>query len=896
MEKINQLIIQIVRCTEYINKNSYRKKHALKRKKKVNRKKKVGPSHRPKPRSPKLSFDMGPELNQAQKLHSQGHLAEAEGIYKKILARYPDHPDTLHFLGIIAIQVGKNEIAVNLIQSALVGTPQNPIYLSNIGNALKALDRQDEALASYRKAIRIKPDFADAHYNMATIFQTQGKMTEALRSYKNALRFKPNFANAHTNIGTILQADNRLSEAIERYQTSLELHPGNAETLNNLGMAFHKIGNLAQAMVCFEDALKIHPDFTNAHYNMGNARYTQGDLNGAISAFQRALEIQPDHANAYYNLGTVHQELNKLDTAGTCFKKAITLQPQHFTACNNLGNTLIDLGRPAEALSYLKKAIEIKPDFADAYNNKGNALEKMGEIEQARTAFLEACQIDPKNISARVNLGLLLKNLGQADAAIANFEKVLELEPEMPDALSHLTHQFMHVCDWKKALPLSDRLDALTQRSLESGTRPAETPFISISQHANPALNYSVARSWSAEIERKTANLIRSFPSRDMESNSQKLTIGYLSNNFRNHPMAHIMLGLFRLHDRSAFNIICYSSGQDDGSFYRKQIETDCDRFVDLRHMTTLDAARLINRDRVDILVDLMGHTHNDSLDISSLRPAQIQSRYLGLAGTTGADFFDYIIADRIVIPKEDMPFYSEKPVWLPHCYQINDRDQTVSNKKWHRSEFGLQDDVFIFCSFNTSYKIDPVIFDTWMRILLKVPNSILWLLSKNRTTEDNLKKAAQAKGVSPEKLHFAKKLPKDQHLARIGLADLILDTRIVGGAASTSDALWAGVPVVTMTGTHFASRMSTSILTAINLPDLITENIAEYEALAIKLAQNSRQLESIKHRLSENQLTTPLFDTLRFVRNLETAYQMMWDIHAKGDAPRPIKVTAPRP
>jgi protein O-GlcNAc transferase len=351
------------------------------------------------------------------------------------------------------------------------------------------------------------------------------------------------------------------------------------------------------------------------------------------------------------------------------------------------------------------------------------------------------------------------------------------------------------------------------------------------------------------------------------------------------------MLSLFGLHNRDEFEIFCYSYGADDGSPYRARIRQDCDKFVDLRNLNHDSAARCIYDDQVDILVDLKGYTEGSRLEICALRPAPIQVRYLGLAGTTGADFFDYIITDRIITPEDHAPHYIENFAYLPHCYQVNDHTQAISKKDWKRVDFAIPEGSFVFCSFNQGYKIEPVMFDTWMKILRQVMEGVLWLQHINETAERHLRQEAEARGVKPERLIFTEKLPKEEHLGRLRLANLALDTRIVSGAATTSDALWAGVPVITLEGSNFASRMSSSILTAIGLPELIAQSLEEYEALAVRLARSPGELQMICQRLAKNRLTEPLFDTPQFTKNLEKAYKEMWKIFAAGERPRQIEV-----
>jgi protein O-GlcNAc transferase len=410
-------------------------------------------------------------------------------------------------------------------------------------------------------------------------------------------------------------------------------------------------------------------------------------------------------------------------------------------------------------------------------------------------------------------------------------------------------------------------------------------------RHTDLSRNFAIANSWSRDIARRVSSLKMPFSFDDKRSRKTKITVGYLSNNFCNHTVAYLMLSMFGLHNRDEFEVFCYSYGEDDGSYHRKRIERDCDKFVDLHNLNHADAAKCIYEDQVDILVDLKGHTGGNRLGICALRPAPVQVRYLGLAGTTGADFFDYIITDRIVTPEDHAQHYSEKFVYMPHCYQVNDHTRAISDKDWKRADFGLPEGGFVFCSFNQGYKIEPVMFDSWMKILRQVPEGVLWLQRTNKTAEKNLGLEAEARGVKPERLIFSQKLPPNEHLARLRLADLALDTRIVNGAATTGDALWAGLPVIILQGGHFASRMSSSILTAIGLPELITHGLEDYEALAVRLAQNPGELQTIRQRLAKNRLTKPLFDTPRFARTLEKAYKEMWEIFLAGERPRQIEV-----
>ena len=549
------------------------------------------------------------------------------------------------------------------------------------------------------------------------------------------------------------------------------------------------------------------------------------------------------------------------------------------------------MGQLAEAENLYRSILNDVPTLPDALHLLGVIASQVGKHDLAIDLIQQAITKSPKNFIYYNNLGHVFKRLDQLDDAILCYEKALQIQPEYPDALSQLVHLLQQSCAWQKLDGLSEKLDGFTQTALNSGTKPAESPYINVTRHADPDLNFKVAKFWADNITHHTSGLDFAFSFNGRRKNNSKIVVGYLSNDFRHHPTAHLTLSLFGLHNRQEFKVYGYSYGIDDGSWYRERIIGDCDKFIDLRYLSFEEAARRIYADQVDILVDLMGHIAGNRLEICALRPTPIQVSYLGFPGTSGADFFDYIIADRIVTPEQHLPYYSEQIVYMPHCYQINDHNQAISQKPYQRQDFDLPEDRFVFASFNQAHKIDPVMFDIWMNILREVPQSVLWLFGRHDTVVNNLRQEAENRGIGSDRLIFTGKLPKDEHLARHRLADLFLDTRIYTGHTSTSDALWAGVPVITLQGDHFASRVSASILTAMGLPELITSSLGEFQNLAVQLARQREQLHEIRQRLISNRNTAPLFDTLRFVGNLEKAFNQMWEIYCNGDTPRHLEV-----
>ena len=658
-----------------------------------------------------------------------------------------------------------------------------------------------------------------------------------------------------------------------------------------LALKEHKAGNLQQAELIYRKILKKQPNDIDALHLLGVLLHHQGHYDSAIKYIRKAIKLDGGFAEAYNNLGNVTRDKGLIDEAETYYQKALQINPNFAIAYNNLGNIYSEKKVPDKALLSFQRALQINPNFAEAYNNLGRVFSEKNKHDEAISCFQRALQINPNYAEAYNNLGTIYAEKKLLDKAMLSFQKALQIDPNLADAYIQLSYLMQQMCYWQELGSMTAKCDALTRTALDIGAKPAETPFMSISRRTDPNINFAIAQSWSRDIARTMARFEIPFSFDVRRSGKPKIVVGYLSNNFRNHAMAHLMLSLFGLHNRNEFKICCLSYGKDDGSYYRSRIQHDCDHFIDISGLSDDSAARCIYENQVDIIVDLNGYTTGSRSAICALRPAPIQIRYLGFPGTMGADFFDYIIADKIVIPKDHEHYYSEKFVYMPHCYQVNDYAQPISEKNWGKEHFGLPENCFIFCSFNQPYKIDPVIFDSWMRILKQVPGGVLWLVFWNKIVEDNLRREAEKRDIQTERLIFAESLPKNEHLARLKLADLALDTRIVNGHITTSDALWAGVPVITLQGSHFASRACSSILSGLGISELITYSLEAYESLAIRLAHNPIELKEIRHRIAEDRLKMPLFDTPRFVRNLETAYKEMWKIFLSVEAPRQIEV-----
>ncbi len=609
-----------------------------------------------------------------------------------------------------------------------------------------------------------------------------------------------------------------------------------------------KLGRIEEALAACDAALGLSPGHIDAGYNRGLILHELGRLDEAVTAFDRL----PDHAQARAGRGTALYALGRLDEALAAYDAALELDPDQALALSNRGIVLYLLGHAEEALASYDSALRLVPDHADALSNRGPALCDLGRYADALASYDAVIRIRPDHAQAHYNRGTALYELGRIDEARASYEAALRLKPDYAEAASQLLHCLQSLCLWDG---LDQRRQELLRLIPAHGERIPQFPLLTFGLTAEQQL--IAARNFASKLPGAPIPPRRKGP---------KIRVGYMSADFRIHPTSQLIAELIERHGRQDFDIIGYSFGPDDGSPIRRRLAESFDRFVDLRAATHAGAARTIRQDGIDILVDLNGYTRGGRPQILARRPAPVQVSFLGYPGTMGADFIDYIIADAVCIPPGDEIFFSETVIRLPDCYQPNDRQREIA-ETLPREATG-----FVFCCFNNSFKITPALFAIWMRLLAKIPGSVLWLLDGPAT--ENLKREAVKAGIGPERLIFAPRLPLPEHLARHRQADLFLDTLPYNAHTTASDALWAGLPLLTCRGETFAGRVAASLLTAVGLPELITSSLEEYEATALALATDAARLAGLREKLAGNRDTAPLFDTDRFARALEDAYR----------------------
>ena len=719
----------------------------------------------------------------------------------------------------------------------------------------------------------------------------RGKIETASNLYRKVIAANPDNADAWHLLGVICLENGDFDQAAQLVTKAIQVVPAQAVYLNSLGNVFAAKGDSHQAERCYRKAIDLQPDYAEAHFGLGWMLQQQESLPRAADAYRHAIMLKQNFVPAHIHLGLLYKVEQQSEKAIECFQLALKYDPSNAKTHNSLGNMYNLIGRFNEARASFITAVMIKPDYPAALNNLGNTLQQLGRLEDALGCYEKAIQLQPNFSQAYYHMGIAYQNQEKSENAIACFRKAMEIDPDNTFPLCHIYHQLEQVCDWEELESLSYRIGQATCKDLSEDRKPVEGPFLNLLRTMDPELNLRVASLWSKTTAEKMAAFRIGSERKSITIEDKKITLGYLSNRFRNAATAHLMAGLFGLHNRDQFRVFCYSYGPDDGSHFRKRIKKDCDRFTDILDLDNVEAARQIHKDGVDILIDLKGYTRNNRLEISALRPAPIQVSYIGYTATTGADFIDYIITDRIVTPEGDARFYSEKFVYLPNSYMVNDNNKKISSRKFQRADLGLPDDGFVYCSFILPFKIDPLIFEIWMNILKRVRGSVLWLLERTESVEKNLRAVATACGVNRDRILFAPKMPIEEHLARLKVANLALDTRKINGHTTTSDALWAGVPVITLHGNHFNSRVSASLLNAVGMPELVTYSPEAYENLAVDLATRNGRLESVQEKLMQKVKTQPLFDTPRFVRNIEKAYHRMWHLRASGKRPEQIEI-----
>jgi protein O-GlcNAc transferase len=751
---------------------------------------------------------------------------------------------------------------------------------------LRRAGKLTQAAELYGEVLRSEPKHFEALHALGILHYQGGRLEEAVRLIGEASSVNPKAADAAYNHACLLQRLNRLEEALGSFDRALTIKPDYFEALVNRGGVLSALKRYDEALANSDSVIQLKPNFAEAWNNRGVVLQILERVEEALEAYDRAAALKPGYADAWKNRCALLTILKRHEAALEAADKALSFAPNDANLFGRRADLLALLGRTEEAAGAYEKYLALKPDDAAAWHARGFALQMLDRRLEALSCFDKALELAPDNRDLRASRANMLFRVERFEAAVRDYEILLEDGSAPAWVRGYLTICRLHCCDWRFLAEERPKIAA----ALKAGqfvVDPTGNAFVSDSLQEQ----LKCARIWAAEKYPPPAVSLWA----GERYRHDKIRIAYLSADFRTHATAFLMAGVFDHHDKSRFETVAISYSADDKSPMLGRLRDSFDSFIDVRAKSDAEVARLLRDREIDIAIDLKGYTAEARPGILSHRPAPIQAHYLGFPGTMGVDYVDYLIADPVIIPEEHQAFYTEQIAYLPDTYQCNDRKRRVAERIPTRLEAGLPPG-FVFCCFNNNHKIAPEIFEVWMRLLRDVEGSVLWLLQDNAAVAANLKREAKARGVAPERLIFASRTDPAGHLARQSLADLFLDTLPYNAHTTASDALWVGLPLLTVLGSTFAGRVAASLLHAAGLPELATTSLADYESLALKLARDPSALSLLKAKIRVNRDTCSLFDTERMTRNLEAAYTMMWERSQRGLPPATFTVSGTPP
>ena len=810
----------------------------------------------------------------ALKHHQAGQLREAEQLYLLVLKDDPENAEANHLLGVLAHQVGKHDVAVELIVKAILKDESKSQYFNNLGLALEALGKLDEALTAYQHAITIKPDYTEALNNLGHVLQGQGKYEEALTAYRQVLTIKPGYAEVHNNIGVILQAQGNLEDALAAYQQALAIKADYAEAYTNQGNTLHALGRHEEALNSYQQALAIKPDYAGAHNNRGHTLHALGRLEEAMAAYEQALAIKPDYVDALTNKGNLFLAQGKYDEALAAYQQSLAIKPDNAEALNNRGSMFITQGRYAEALADFQQAVAIKPDYADAHNNLGNVLETQGRFEEALAAYDRALTINPNHADAFNNQGIVFQAMGRHEEALAAYRLALSIEPHFADAYNNMGNAFQAQGKLEEALSAYRQVIDL---------RPGDARVYSnllFCLNYEPGIDAGALFAAHREFDtRYAAGLADSTqPYTNTIDPERRLRIGYVSPDFYKHSVAFFIEPLLACHDHQAFEVVCYSNLATPDAV-TERLQKLADKWHDIAGMSDEQVAGQVREDHIDLLVDLAGHTGGNRLLVFARKPAPVQVTYLGYPSTSGLSAMDYRLSDDWTDPPGMTDaFHSEEVIRLPGgflCFQPPALSPEVTPLP------DLAPGGVTFASFNNAVKIRQEVVVLWSKLLQALPDARLLLKAKqlgDRESVTRLQNLFEQQGVAAERIEFIGWIPDSEtHLAIYNRAHIALDTFPYNGTTTTCDALWMGIPVITLAGDDSRSRVGLSLLKQLGLDDLIADTPAAYLEIAQALATDTGKLRTLRSGLRQKMQQSSLLDANSFARKVESAYRDMW-------------------
>jgi protein O-GlcNAc transferase len=806
--------------------------------------------------------------------------------YEVSLKLNPTDPTTYLNLGLALFALGNAPAAMENYLKTLELSPHDAEALCKLGIAQMRTGDVQGAIKSLQEAITSGDNSADALLNLGKAYKVNLQLEEAAKCYKKLIKIVPQNADIYNDLGTIYDQRGNRELAKSYYRQAFSFNPKNPYVLNNLGNCARADGEIALAKDYFRKSIAENSGYKDPHLNLGAIAFEEGKFEDSLKSYEKALEIDPNLVVALKNMGVLLKRLDKLDLAISYTKQALNINPNSPMLLTNLGSILSDLRQYQAAIQYYEKALALDANYSDALNNMGIACKALGKIDISLSFHTRAVQNNPNSAYYHFNLGAVLLEKGHSDELINTLTKVLELDPTFDEARALKLYQLACLCDWDA---IED--ERIHLASLGVGNKKVD-PFSAIVLEDAPERHLQRAKNFSSKSFLQQEYPLVHKPTLKPE----KLRIGYFSTDFKNHPVTYAILDVLENHDRDKFEIFAYSLNTTRKSDLMTRIIKAVDVFDEVSDMADSDVALLARQDKIDIAIDLTGYTKGHRTGIFAYRAAPIQINYLGYPGTMGAEFIDYIIADTTIIPEVHQKHFTEAPIYMPYSAAKVDTSIPIANDKIERTELGLPEKGFVFCAINNSYKYSPLEFDIWMRLLSKVEGSVLWLLDRNLTATDNLKKQAEKRGIAKERLVFQPTMVTDaasqsRYLSQFQCADLYLDTFVYGAGSTANNALFAGLPVLTMTGAGVTTRMAASYLNALGLSELVKDSSEDYENCALELALNPLSLKKIREKLVKEIDKSPIVNTQIYTKHLENGYRQAYDLYFSGEEKRPIYV-----
>jgi predicted O-linked N-acetylglucosamine transferase (SPINDLY family) len=766
-------------------------------------------------------------LEQASSLHIKGNIKEAETIYKKIINESPNSFEANHALGAIYLQLRNYKESISWTKKAININSKHHAPYNNLGASYLAIKEFYNAIGAFSEAIKIKPDYAQAYNSLGITYRRLEQYDNAIINYNKAIKLKPDYAEVYNSLGIVLieKKEFKLSEV--NFNKAIKLKPDYAEVYSNFGFLYLKLEKYNQAIDYCKKAIRLNPHYPEVYMNLGAIYLRLKKFKEAINNYNQAIKLKPDSADAYNDIGVVYKILEKYETSIEYLNKAIKLKPDHALAYNNLGSLYMDQRKFEEALNSFNKTIKIKPDYAEAYFNRS----------------------------------ILYAETKRHQLAIPDVYKALKLEPENSSRLGHLLGCKNEICDWDG---LKTIISTITKKIVNENSK--EYP-------SHPLLNHIDSLDIIKQLLDSDSNKQRS-SKLIQKSKNKKVNIGYFSGDFKAHPVGLIVSKLFSLHNKNEFEIFGFSSNPEHNPDDKitKEILNSADKFYDINKKSDKEIISDVKNCGIDIAIDLAGFTKHTKLSLFRKRIAPIQINFLGYPGTTGK-FNDYIVGDKYLIPEKSKKFYYEKIFYVPNFFLPNNNKESPPDDTFNKKSLNIPENSFVFGCFNNNTKINPFIFNCWMRILKKVKNSVIFIVEFNSFAKENLKKEALKRDINPNRLIFSPIIDFDKRLLRYKFCDLFLDTFPYTAHSTANECLWSETPLLTLAGESFQSRVTFSLLKNLEMDELITYSIEEYEKKAVDIGSNKLLLEQIKHKLDQSIKKTSIFNMPNYVKNLEKGY-----------------------